>query len=446
MSQLQSITGANDNSPAWVMRKTAPEFSNARRHVPVSQMGKVKRSFPTGLLWLIPLAALAAGIAAWWYRVPIQDLLWAAAGIGMVQLTAAAMSRSNWRIKNLSVLVAAGAFSTAFFAAASQAGITLYATDISVMVSGISLALAWIFKSRPVLMLSGFSGLLWLASLTPEISAALGIGAPTSQGWLPIFPLLVVAQALLAKHLKSYSTLGVTILAAYGYIATISASLPLLPLAGLVFAGAAAHHRVGKAWADTDVFGARLHIVAGWLMALGAAFYVQSHWLNSDANQAEPLWATSQMWWFVVGLATFCLFLSSIMRYKHAQITLTGIFLVSASALIIPIATVRPDLAYLVFDAVPGLPARPGFGVLIGASIITSGLAWIVNGLRKSEYFAMTLGALVVITQGLIIFNPAWISVDFAIVFSMSLICALCISGLISGSSLSHARPAKRYG
>ena len=89
MSQLQSITGANDNSPAWVMRKTAPEFSNARRHVPVSQMGKVKRSFPTGLLWLIPLAALAAGIAAWWYRVPIQDLLWAAAGIGMVQLTAA---------------------------------------------------------------------------------------------------------------------------------------------------------------------------------------------------------------------------------------------------------------------------------------------------------------------------------------------------------------------
>ncbi|WP_189581345.1 hypothetical protein [Litorimonas cladophorae] len=446
MSQLQSFIGANDNSPAWVMRSHLPDRKKTAPRLQLLPSPKKERSFATGFMWLVPLAAFAAGLAAWWYRLPAENLVWPAASIGTILIGVAALSRSAWRIKNFSTLMAIGAFSTALFAAASQAGITLYATDISVIASATSITLAWVFKSRPALMLSGFSALVLLASLTPEISTGLGIGAPTSQGWLPLFPVLIGAQALLAMKVGSHGTLFVTIVAAYGYVVTIGSGLPPLPLAGFIFAVAAAHYRLGKAWADTAVFAARLHINIGWVMALGAAFYVQSHWLTADASHTETLWPANRMWMTAVGLAAFALFLSSIMRYKHSQITLTGIFLVSSSALVIPVASVRPDLLYFVFDAVPGLPARPGFGVLIGAVIIASGVAWVVNGIRKSEFFEMTLGALVIVMQVLILFNPNFMTMDFAIVFTLALICALCVSGLIAGTSLNHARPAKRYG
>ncbi len=444
MPHLQSFIGANDNSPTWVMssKPNSRERQSAQKKTVVQSTRK-----PVALdsiLWLLPVGALIAGIVAWWMRIPSADLIWLASGLGAILLIAASLTQKAWRTRNFCVLVAIGAFAVSLLGVATQAGVLLFATDISVLISAVSITLAWTFKSRPGLMLSGFSGLLWLASLNPDISGSLGIGTPASQGWLPLFPLLLIAQGVLAKRLHSQSTLLVTIIAAYGFVISVSTSLPMLPLAGLFFAVSAAHHRMGKAWADTDVFGARHHIIVGWLAALSAALYVQSYWLNLENGQAEPLWTAHQGWWIALGCAAAVLFTSSIIRYKHAQISLSGIFLVSAAALILPVTTVRPDLVYILFDTFPGLPARPGFGFMIGAAIMASGLAWVVNGLRKGQVLEMVLGAAAVGLQALILFNPDWINVDFAIVFCLSLICALCVGGLIAGASLNHAPPPRR--
>ncbi len=441
MRQLQYFTGANDNSPNW--RTTATAFSPApdtTANIPVKQQDFSLEQ----ILWLIPMTAFVAGIVAWWIQLPSAVLMLPSVGIGLALFLTAVLARESYEAQNLSILATVGAFATSIFAAASQSGILLYTTDISVLVSILSIGLAWTFKSRPALMLSGFAGLLWLASLNPDISTSLGLGTPTAQSWLSLFPVIILAQGLLATHLRSYSTLIVTIIASYAFIASVGASLPLMALVGLFFAIAAAHHRLGKAWADQDIFGSHLHSIMGWVAAVGAAFYLQSVWLNLETGQAEALWTPLQGWWIALGLATLALFISSIIRYKHAQITLFGIFLVSAAALILPIASVRPDVIYFTFDTVPGLPAHPGFGYVIGATIMASGVAWLVNGLRRARTVDMVLGAAVVGIQGLILFNPDWINLDLGIVFALSLICALSVSGLIAGATLNHSRPAQR--
>lgn len=445
MQQLQSFTGANDNSPTWVMDKAAPRKQTSLQPVGIYSKPVPKKKTSFNLLWVLPFAALSAGLWAWLNMIPTGQILWPAAAIGMMLLLSAAAAKSSYQNRDLCVLTATGAFATSLFAATTQTGVALFPTDIAVMVATLSLGLSWVFKSRPALLLSGFSGLVWLASLQPTVSEYLGLGVPATQAWLPLFPILILAQAILAKYLRTYAPMVVTIMAAYGIAAIVGTTFPSLALAGVLFAAAAAHHRLGKAWADMGTFAARLHITTGWLVAIGAATVIQSHWLNEEAGQAAPLWLPTEGWWIALVVSGFGLFISSILRYKHAQITLSGIFLVSAAASILPIASLRPDLIYYAFDLLPGLPARPGFGFIIGAAIMASSIGWIVNGLRTGKLLDILLGSAVVAIQVMILFTPGEITLDFGIVFVLAFICALCVSGLIAGSSLSHSRPARRY-
>jgi len=397
------------------------------------------------LAWGLPVMTLLAGFVCWWMGVSSAVLILPATVLGGILVLIGLFLRQSERTRNFSALAATGAFVTAISGVATQSGITLYTTDVAVLIASLALIVSWFLKSGPALMLSGLAGVIWLASLNPYVSVLLGFDTPVSQGWITLFPLLLAGQAGLAMTLRSRSIILILIASAYGFVATLGSNIPAPALAGLAFAGAAAHHRLGKAWADSGIFGARLHILSGWIAALVAAFYLQALWLNTETGPAVPLWQTSNGWWIALGFSALALFISSILRYKHAQITLFGIFLVSAATLILPIASVRPDIISHAFDTIPGLNAHPGFGFVIGAAMMASGLAWVVNGLRKGIILDMTLGVCLVGIQAVIILRPGLTSLDFGIVFIVSLISALCVSGLIAGTSLNHTPPAHRY-
>ena len=127
------------------------------------------------------------------------------------------------------------------------------------------------------------------------------------------------------------------------------------------------------------------------------------------------------------------IFVTSLMRYKRSHISLLGIFIVCAVAIIIPIATVKPDLIQAVFHTLPGLNARPSLGLLIGAIVIASGFIWLVQGLKRVQVFDMVLGAGAIGIEALVLFQPDRFNSDVAVAFIASLISALCVGGLIVG-------------
>lgn len=447
MGNSKDYIGANDNTPAWAMDSQARELRPNPRFLRKPRTRNKTRpsiSFKP-LLAILPIVAILAGAAAWWFAIPTSQLIWPAVAIAGILFLVSLASTQSEQTRNLSALAIIGALTTALTGFASDIGISLFLTDIAVALSCCALCIAWIIKSRSALMLSVFSGLIWLASLHPEISEPLGLGVPATQGWLALFPILLIGQIALSMGFRSLGALFMTTLAGYGFAASLSTQLPLVALTGLTFAVAAAHHRLGKAWADVGVFGSRLHITIGWIAAVTAAIYLQSLWLNDEAGQAFPIWKPLQGWWIALGFAAMALFISSIVRYKHSQITLSGVFLVSTATIILPIASIRPDLVDSFFAAIPGLPARPSFALMIGAALIASSLAWIVNGLRKGQTMEMLLGIGLIGLQAMILLKPGLTNLDFGIVFIVSLIAALCVSGLIAGASLNHTPPARRY-
>ena len=157
-----------------------------------------------------------------------------------------------------------------------------------------------------------------------------------------------------------------------------------------------------------------------------------------------PAWIPTQIWWGAFLGAALILFVSSLIRFKHSYITLPGIFILSLSAAVLPLASIKPGLIRDIFSSIPGLLPAPGFGLVIGAVIMAAGMAWIVNGLRKSQFVNIIVGTVLIGTQVLILMAPGRIDLDGVIIFLTSLIGALCIGALIAGASLDHSRPAAR--
>ena len=151
------------------------------------------------------------------------------------------------------------------------------------------------------------------------------------------------------------------------------------------------------------------------------------------------------LWWSALGVAMFTLFLAALMRYKTSHITLLGIFIVNLAVLALPLATAKPDLIYTAFEAIPGLNARPGLGLVIGAIIIAVGFTWLVGGLKRGRLLDIAIGATAIGIEALILFQPAEFNADLGVTFVVSLICALCIGGLIAGATPDNTHSAGNY-
>ena len=147
----------------------------------------------------------------------------------------------------------------------------------------------------------------------------------------------------------------------------------------------------------------------------------------------------------MLAIASVTLFVISLQRYKASHISLLGIFVISAAALLLPATMVEPAWVYSAFDSIPGLNAHPGLGYVIGASLIAAGFYWLIDGLASGKILEMSMGGIVIGLQSMVLLKPENYNLDLGVVFIVSLICALCIGGLVAGVSANRQQAVDNY-
>lgn len=440
MRQPKYILSANDNAPQRVERARFGKRLAKTDVKPTSSDGISKYKQPSDFGWIIPLLACAMTISAVWQGSSFLTLFWPTMIITVLLFWTALRAAPFSRLRNISSLMFVGAAALCMYQLLSQNGFTLIAVEIALVVSSIALVSGWVLRSRPAIMLSSIGAIGYLMSLFPELGLLTGFTDGLSKLGIGLVPCLLFGQAIAAQKFRSYALSLTVIIASYVWMIAIAKNMIMPELIGLGFAISAAHYCLGKAWCDQGLFGARLHTVFPLIIALGTALYMQSLWMNIDTGQAKPLSSPNRFWWSIFGVATFVIFISSLMRYKASQISLSGIFIISTAALVLPIATVSPDIIYAAFENIPGLEAHPGLGLVIGAAIIACGVTWVANGLKQGRLLNVIIGAVAIGVEGLILYQPSRFNMDLAVIFIVSLICALCIGGLIAGSTFDESR------
>lgn len=425
------------------MRKSFGRSAQATTRKPLNPIQTRKRIAVAA--WIIPILAVFCGAYALWQGLPVSTLFWPSLIMGTLLLLTAAQAEQESRLRNFSGLLMVTAFTVGLAAFLAQNGFTLIGVELALLVSALALFAGWVFKSTPSVLLSAFSGLFYLASAYPELGLTIGLTDQVSQLGTGLIPWIIFGQIILAQKLRSSVVLFAGIFAGYIWLGTLTKTMPSPALAGLGFAVAAAHYWLGKSWAETHRFGADIHRVCAWLVALGAALYIQSIWLSFDTGQAKPFWPPNTLWWVILGIAMFTLFVASLMRYKTSHITLSGIFISCLAVAALPAVTAKPDLIHVVFDAIPGLNAHPGLGLVIGAIIIAAGFMWLVNGLKRGRLLDVCIGVLAIGIEAIILFQPSRFNADLGVIFAVSLICALCIGGLVADASPNRSHPLGHY-
>jgi hypothetical protein len=427
---------ANDNAP--IKRRPLRFASNsATKPGPSAPADKVVSEYKSksALAWAAPVAAILMTAYSLFMDASMQSLIWPTSMMGALLAWTAALAAPQSSLRNVSALLMIGAATLSISGALFLNGFSLLAVEIMVLTSAIALFLGWIFKSRPAVMLSSLSALSYLASLFPELGLFSGLIDELSHIGLALIPILLLGQAVLGQHLRSSAIIIIVLAAGYIWLFAYAKDMPVSALVGIGFALASAHYCLGRAWEARGIFGARTHIAFAALVALIGAFYIQTQWMSANMGQAKPFWPPSNFWWGAFGLAMLSLFIASLMRYKDSQISLVGIFVISLAALILPLATAKPDVVHTVFDYIPGLNANPGLGLVIGATIIAFSLICIVSSLKSGQLLGVLLGAIAIGMQSYVLYQPDYLNMDFGVIFVVSLICALCVGGLIAGST-----------
>ena len=445
MLQPREKRSANDNAPLGrapngrrLLRPNPTPAHAVAREISNSKIGPV-------IDWLIPLAAVVAGGVALIRQIPLPDLYWPSLILGALLLLSVTISKARPQLRNISSLLMVLAFTTALAAFLSANGLTLIGVELFLTVSIFALLAGWAFKSNASLLLSAFAGLLYLTNFFPELGLLTGISEDSSQLGVGIFPWLVLGQILLAHKVKSSIVLFSAVTAGYIWLASATKSMPLEHMAGFGFVIAAAHYWFGKAREENEVFGAEIHKFCAWVFAIGTALFIQSIWLNVDTVQAKPYGTPNSLWWTVLAIASVTLFVISLQRYKASHISLLGIFVISAAALLLPATMVEPASVYSAFDSIPGLNAHPGLGYVIGASLIAAGFYWLIDGLASGKILEMSMGGIVIGLQSMVLLKPENYNLDLGVVFIVSLICALCIGGLVAGVSANRQQAVDNY-
>lgn len=441
MRQPRLKLSANDNTPLRQSRSyPALKPVNFLKPVPLATGSTsvnvvAEHNQKLSLAWgITALGGILVALAVW-QNSDIDMLVWPAVVMGLLLIWASTRAERHTRLRNISSLMLVGAATVIAVGTLSKNGFSLIGVEIALVVSIFSLVMGWALKSRPAVMLSTLSAIGYLASLFPELGLLTGITDKISQIGIGLIPCLLIGQIFLAQKLRSHLISALTIMAAGIWVMAIASDLPLHALAGLGFALAAAHYCVARAWEATNVFGARVHSVFALTVALASALYIQSLWMQFGSETAQPIWTANNFWWSVLAISMIAIVISSLVRYKASQISLTGIFIISLGALLLPLATAKPDLMETAFYQIPGLDAYPGFGLVIGAAIIASCLIWIARGLKSGQLLTVLIGTIAIGVETFLLYQPDHFNTDFGVIFIMSLICALCVGGLIAGST-----------
>lgn len=441
VSGLDKYHGANDNAPAWALERPTRRKPSTRTFPFTRQKQKSARTATSSFAWvslLSVLLILAAGFS-FFALLPWQQTRW----IGVAGLVALGIAAFTPREKReLPILAACTALTAVLPVFASVSELTLGLTDLALVVTLLTGAIAWLYASRTGLMFSLMASAVWLFSLLPMAQSALGLDAISQQSWWPVAGMALGLQYIAARRLRQGLALGLVAALAYGccIILLTQNGFSAMAISGLIFAIGAAQALYGKARGTTQPVTAGVNRSIGILAAITATLFLQTIWLDPAMNEISAIPAPKMIWWSAFALAAGGTFIASMIRYKANQSTLLGAFLLSAILAILPLSSQYPDAVRTLLSGIAGFSPAPGFGIMIGAAVLATSLFWVVKSLMRGRTLAL-FGSSLLFAIEILILGRYDIGIesldlgalDFTVLFGASLIAALAIGGLVSG-------------
>ena len=368
------------------------------------------------------------------------SLLWA--GLWSSYVSA---DHGRWRLSEISVVTALCGLMGAIATSVNFLGLGLIFADGLILLSIVAVLIGFVLKSR-ICVLASICASLILAALSFA-------GLIASSSAMMLFPVILAGQVFAATKIRSGLAIMLAVLTGYYWATNLiltawsADNLPLTFAAAAIFIAGTAHHRAGKAAEDKKVTGSSIHIYMGWIAAMVGAIGFQYFWLTPDALQGSTASLSPQgltLWKGVTLAALAMIFCSAIIRYKHSQITMAGIFLVTAASALIPMMLWFPAWTQKIVAAIPGVSAMPTIGILIGAGVLAAAIGMALNGIRRHSPLMMGLGIMVVFAEAYLLIKPEMVTIDNIVIFGAGLLASLAIGATIAGSSLAHQAPAPR--
>lgn len=356
-----------------------------------------------------------------------------------------AADHGHWRLSEMSVVTALMGLMGALTTTVNYFGLGLTLTDGLVLMSIFPLVIGYLLKSRICVLASICASLIW---------GALSFTGLTETSYVALaFPLICAAQIFMGTKIRSGMAITLAVITGYYWVSSFiftawsAGNLPLTFAAAALFLIGTAHHRSGKAIEDKRLTGSSVHIYAGWIAAIMGAIGFQYFWLNPDAVQNSTSTLSTSgltMWKGVVLTSLAAIICSAIIRYKHSQTSLAGIFLLTGASAIIPMMLWFPGWPQAIISAIPSMSAMPTIGILIGAAITATALGMTLNGVRRHSAMMMGMGISALMAQAFMLLKPELVTVDNAIIFTGGCLVSLAVGAAIAGSSLSYQAPAPR--
>ena len=356
-----------------------------------------------------------------------------------------AADHGRWRFSEMSVVTALMGLMGAITTTVNYFGVGLTLTDGLVLMSTLPLIIGYLLKSRICVLASICASLIW---------GALGFSglSETSNVFL-IFPLICAAQIFTGTKIRSGMAITLAVITGYYWVSSFiftawsAGNLPLTFAAAALFILGTAHHRSGKAAEDKRLTGSSIHIYTGWIAAIIGAVGFQYFWLNPEAVQSSTSTLSISgltMWKGVILTSLAVVICSTIIRYKHSQTSLAGIFLLTGASAIIPMMLWFPSWPQAIISEIPGMSAMPTIGILIGAAITATALGMTLNGVRRHSAMMMFMGISALMAQAFMLLKPEIITAENGIIFVVGCLVSLAVGATIAGSSLSYQAPAPR--
>ena len=467
MATLRDIRTANDNAPTRVMPQrfiqdagqvlaknspysqpplfTSPNIPNLTQTGQLSGENDSTKSLKLTVgCWVVAILLMIVTFGIGFGTGPKVfasiALLWT--GLWSSYITA---DHGRWRLSEISVVTALTGLMGATTVTANYFGLGLTLADGLMLMSIFPILIGYLLNSRICILASICASLIWGA-----LSFA---GLAETSNLILVFPLIWAAQIYTGTKIRSGMAITLAVLTGYYWISnfiltTWSAdNLPLTFAAAALFCIGAAHHRSGKAAEDNRLTGSAVHIHAGWIAAMIGAIGFQYFWLSPEAvqNSSATLSTTGLgVWKAFIITSLVIIFCSAIIRYKHTQISLAGIFILTAVSAIIPMMLWFPGWTQSVTSVILGISAVPTIGIIIGAALIASALGMALNGIRRHSPIMMGMGITALFAQAYLLMKPEFITLDNSVIFISGFLIALAVSAVIAGTSLSHQAPPPR--
>ncbi len=339
---------------------------------------------------------ICAAIWAYYSGQPIGVRLLASIALIWFGLWLSYLSQNHkrTRIGELAIISALAGFVAILMTAVTQLGLPLSLSGALFTFVTAALIVAWLNLSNIALIASIAGCFTW---------AALHLDGYIAPSVLMFFlPALWSGQLLLGAKMRSTMSLLAALMIAYGWLigATLQAfqagHISPLFLAGGTYLIGSMHMRVAKAMEDEGLSVMGTQVLIGWTIGtlglLGVAKFAldPSTTVWTESSHTAPLLRLG--WLMMMAFSVAIIFLSGLVRRRHAQMTLPAILIMTLIYMIVPTAIWFMEGLPALFTDLTDVQFFPLSGIILSGIILGSALVFSFNSMRRGRYIHTVVG------------------------------------------------------